>query len=97
MVWWYSEGHSSGRTGGPLLLSESGKYKQVGVTSFGSLESCQQGIAAGFTRVGNTSKCQKTFGTSKPDCSQYGASAKLDSREIAGGRFVIFSCQVDMV
>ena len=51
MVWWYSEGHSSGRTGGPLLLSESGKYKQVGVTSFGSLESCQQGIAAGFTRV----------------------------------------------
>ena len=52
---------------------------------------------AGFTRIGNTSKCHKTFGTSKPDCSQYGPSATLDSREIAGGRIVIFSCQVGMV
>ena len=39
-------------SGGPLLLlSEAGLYKQVGVTSFGSLPSCQMDIAAGFTRV----------------------------------------------
>ena len=38
--------------GGPLLLlSAASLYKQVGVTSFGSLPSCQMGIAAGFTRV----------------------------------------------
>ena len=43
----------SGDSGGPLLLQSetSGLYKQVGVTSFGSLPSCQSGIAAGFTRV----------------------------------------------
>ena len=42
----------SGDSGGPLLaISGQGMYKQIGVTSFGSIVTCQSGIPAGFTRV----------------------------------------------
>ena len=41
-----------GDSGGPLLaVSPQGMYKQIGVTSFGSIVTCESGIPAGFTRV----------------------------------------------
>ena len=51
----------------------------------------------GFFRIGNTQRCQKTFGTSRPNCSQYGSSATVDTKSIAGGRITIYSCIVDMI
>ena len=47
-------GHAtcSGDSGGPLLsLTPKGMYKQVGVTSFGSIVTCESDIPAGFTKV----------------------------------------------
>ena len=42
----------SGDSGGPLLsVTPQGMYKQVGVTSFGSIVTCESEIPAGFTRV----------------------------------------------
>ena len=42
----------NGDSGGPLLtVTPQGMYKQVGVTSFGSIVTCESGIPAGFTRV----------------------------------------------
>jgi len=51
----------------------------------------------GFSRIGNTERCQKFFGRTLPNCSQYGATASLHSEEIAGGRRTIYLCHVDMV
>ena len=42
----------NGDSGGPLLsVTPQGMYKQVGVTSFGSIVTCESEIPAGFTRV----------------------------------------------
>ena len=42
----------SGDSGGPLLsVTQQGMYKQIGVTSFGSIVTCESEIPAGFTRV----------------------------------------------
>jgi len=51
----------------------------------------------GFSRIGNTERCQKFFGRALPNCSQYGATASLYSEEIAGGRRTVYFCNVDMV
>jgi len=51
----------------------------------------------GFSRIGNTDRCQKLFGITLPNCSQYGSTASLYSEEIAGGRRTIYFCHVDMV
>jgi len=51
----------------------------------------------GFSRIGNTERCQKFFGRTVPNCSQYGPTASLHSEEIAGGRRTINFCHVDMV
>ena len=52
----------------------------------------------GFTRIANSLRCQKTFGTERPsDCSQYGAGASEFSSKIAGGRITVYQCHVDMV
>merc|ERR1711955_35833 len=40
----------NGDSGGPLHLMQDGKYKQIGVTSFGSSMGCEIGSHAGFTR-----------------------------------------------
>jgi len=40
----------NGDSGGPLHLMQDGKYKQIGVTSFGSSQGCEIGSHAGFTR-----------------------------------------------
>ena len=51
-LWSGNISYTATEPGGPLLLrTQDGLSKQVGVTSFGSLPSCQMGIAAGFTRV----------------------------------------------
>ena len=34
-----------------MSLTPQGMYKQVGVTSFGSIVTCESDIPAGFTRV----------------------------------------------
>ena len=66
----------SGDSGGPLLMKNKGKinissfivrpnlldiYKQIGITSFGSLITCESGIAAGFTRVSSYLKWIETI------------------------------------
>ena len=50
-----------------------------------------------FHRIGNTQRCQRTFGTSVPDCSQFGSSAELVTTSIAGGKITVNSCHIDMV
>ena len=41
-----------GDSGGPLeYLYEDGKYRQIGITSFGSGLGCEIGMHAAFTRV----------------------------------------------
>jgi len=61
-------------------------------------ERCQRmECPSGFFRIGNTQRCQKTFGTTAPNCSQYGQNAELETTKIAGGSITIFSCHVDMV
>ena len=52
---------------------------------------------SGFFRIGNTQRCQKTFGTSAPNCSQYGQNAELKTTQIAGGAITVYSCHVDMI
>jgi len=42
----------NGDSGGPLeYLYEDGKYRQIGITSFGSGFGCEIGYHAAFTRV----------------------------------------------
>merc|ERR1712243_391290 len=42
----------NGDSGGPLeYLYEDGKYRQIGITSFGSGFGCEIGMPAAFTRV----------------------------------------------
>ena len=59
---------------------------------------CQRKVCPpDFHRIGNTQRCQRTFGTSLPDCSKFGTSAELVTTEIAGGKIFVNSCHVDMV
>lgn len=50
----------------------------------------------GFTRIGNQDKCQKYFGTRRPNCSIYGQKATLFSRRVFN-RFTLYWCHVPMV
>ena len=52
---------------------------------------------SGFFRIGNTQRCQKTFGPSAPNCSQYGQNAEMKTTQIAGGAITVYSCHVDMI
>jgi len=49
----------------------------------------------GFTRIGNTDRCSKYFGVSRPNCSTYGQNATLYSRRF--GRMTVYWCFVPMV
>lgn len=41
-----------GDSGGPLVLQGSdGRWTEVGIVSFGSIEGCEVGAPVGFTRV----------------------------------------------
>ena len=61
-------------------------------------ERCQRmECPSGFFRIGNTQRCQKTFGTTAPNCSQYGSNAELKTTQIAGGKITVYSCHVDMI
>jgi len=67
-------------------------------TSDRSAKKCQRKkCPSGFLRIGNTQRCQKTFGFTKPNCSIYGSSATLTKKSVAGGRYTIYFCVVDMV
>jgi len=39
---------------------------------------------AGFTRIGESEMCQKSFGPTKPDCSVYGPEAKVFTQNYGG-------------
>jgi len=61
-------------------------------------ERCQRKVCPpDFHRIGNTQRCQRTFGTSVPKCSQFGTSAVLVETKIAGGKITVNSCHIDMV
>merc|ERR1712107_36239 len=50
---------------------------------------------AEFTRIGETDFCQKSFGTTKPDCSVYGKEAKEYTQNYGG--VTMYWCHVPMV
>ncbi|XP_065334592.1 brachyurin-like [Cloeon dipterum] len=47
-----TEGTCHGDSGGPLVIQESdGEYTEIGIVSFGSVDGCESGFPAAFTRV----------------------------------------------
>ncbi|CAB3365334.1 Hypothetical predicted protein [Cloeon dipterum] len=47
-----TEGTCHGDSGGPLVIQESdGEYTEIGIVSFGSVDGCESGAPAAFTRV----------------------------------------------
>ena len=45
---------SQGDSGGPLhVIMDDGRYKQIGITSFGLVLGCEKGLHAAFTRTSN--------------------------------------------
>jgi len=57
--------------------------------------SCRKSCPDGFTRIGETDMCQKFFGTTKPDCSQFGKDAVLFEKAI--GSQTMYWCHTPRV
>jgi len=74
----------------PVNVSGGGRRKRAATTG------CQRmKCPNGFTRIGNSDKCQKFMGSRSPNCSQYGKTSTVYARKL--GRRNFYWCRTHMV
>jgi hypothetical protein len=74
----------------PVNVSGGGRRKRAAATGCKRMK-----YPTGFSRNGNTNKCQKFMGSRSPNCSQYGTTSTVYSRKF--GRRTFYWCHTDMV
>ena len=74
----------------PINISGGGRKKRSASTGCKRMK-----CPSGFTRIGNSQRCQKPKGTRKPDCSKYGPNTSVVSKQL--GPRTIYWCQTDMI
>ena len=76
----------------PINVTGGGRRKRAASPGCKRME-----CPSGFSRIGNSQRCQKPFGSRKPNCAVYGPSASVFSFPLGSSGKHIYYCHADMI